>query len=217
MSTYTIRPTGKGFGVFSGRTWLGKPRIVADHERLFEAEMHALHCVTQDYHKQLDYHRLTNQTMTTEMMIPRTNEEHIYTALVLAGKRPFSTEDNDESNFAPRVRNPDDDRAYEGILEAHLGKPISMVVRTMFEERFMTWYGQNHPEWVDPRREREYDVGSMRRGRNRYNSAVAGAGVTMPPGLAKRFMKALRDKLNMFKNARPTEYESAGQASAGPG
>ena len=96
MTTYTIRPTSKGFGVFHGRTWLGRPKLVEEHDRLYSAEMHALHLVTQDYHKLLDYDRLSNQTMSTDMMKPRASEEHVYTALVLAGKRPPGGDTPDE-------------------------------------------------------------------------------------------------------------------------
>lgn len=206
MSTYTIKPVGNGFAVYGAeRTrFLRRPKEVARHERLFEAEMHALHLVTQDYHKELDYARVANQIMSTEMCVPRANEEHIYTALSLAGRRPPSAADHeDRSLVAPHMARKGDDQAHESILEAHLGKPISMTTRVMFEERYMTWYGQNNPDWVDPRREREYDVSTMRAGRNRYANVAQSAREVQikQAGVLSRIAKIIGHKVSLvFRN-----------------
>lgn len=195
MTTYHIRPNSKGFGVYKGRNWLGRPKLIEQHDRLFNAELHALNLVTQDYHKLLDYRRLTNQIMSTDMLEPRANEEHIYTALLLAGKRPVGGDGTfDEiSGFSPRATPKsvhEEAFKYDNILEAHLGKPISHIARVMFEERFMTWYGNHHPEWTDPRRERDYDVARDQLGANRYRNQiiVESEARRRDPGFMKRWM-----------------------------
>ena len=154
MTSYTIRPTATGFGIFKGRTMFGRPKQVANRERLYDAEMYTLSLVAQDYHRELDYTRLTHQTMSTDMMNPRTSEEHIYVALSLAGKKPPGADDQDE--FRPMLRDTEEFKKFDNILGTHLGFPISYIARMMFEERFMTWYGQQNPNWIDPRREREF-------------------------------------------------------------
>lgn len=203
MSTYTIRPTSKGFGVYGGRTWFGRPKLIEDHDRLYNAEQHALHLVTQDYHRLLDYHRLTNQTMSTDMMNPRVNEEHVYTALVLAGKKPASASgDEYQRGMKPALDGAD----YDKILESVLGKPISLTARVMFEERFMTWYGQQPANvgWVDPRREREYDVYRDALGRNRYRSSLAELVTETPAlrGVSESLLTKLRSAMrkSVFRN-----------------
>jgi hypothetical protein len=102
MSKYIIRPTRKGFGVYHGRTVFGRMKLVQEHERLWDAEQQTLHMVTQDHHRELDYRRVSNQVMSTNMMEPRNDEEHIYTALLPAGKKPANVDESEE--FAPRAR-----------------------------------------------------------------------------------------------------------------
>lgn len=199
MSTYLIRPNSRGFGIYLGRNWIGRPKLLQQHDRLFNAELATLHLVTQDYHKLLDYRRLTNQVMSTDMMEPRTSEEHVYTALLLAGKRPPGGDGSydDISGFSPRhaAKDPADYHKYDNILEHHLGSPISHVARVMFEERFMTWYGRHHPEWTDPRRERDYDIAAQQLGGNRYRTSEAAmsAGYGSPnPGTVKKWLASLK-------------------------
>lgn len=217
MTTYNIRPYGDGFGIFKGRTIFGRPKLIQKHERLFDAEMHTLHLVTQDYHRELDYVRLTHQVMSTDMMQPRANEEHVYTALLLAGKRPHSPNDDE----APRITRGEHDpefKKYDNILENHLGTPISLVARAMFEERFMTWYGQHHPEWVDPRREREYDVSRAMSGRNRYASQVGFGSAPVPKKkpLGMRMRQKLYDiRMRMFGPKKSDSNEAQAASSAG--
>lgn len=200
MKAYTIRPTRKGFGIYSGRTILGRMKLVEEHERLFDAEQHALHLVTKANHRLLDYQRMPHQTMSTEQLQPRTNEEHIYTALLLAGKKLRSADDMErEAEFAP-VEMPDAYK-YDNILEHHLGKPISHVARVMFEERYMTWYGQNHPEWVDPRRERNYDPVRARRGGNVYSSDNYAAKSPIEPSAVKRWLRSIASRASMIRHA----------------
>lgn len=175
MSKYIIRPTRNGFGIYNGRTLFGRMCKVAERERLWEAENAALYFATQDYHKQLDYRRVTTQVLSTDMMDPIASEEHIYTALVLAGKQPANALDEDDYR-SPIVKNSSVE--FDNILEPHLGKPVTHVARVLFEERFMTWYGQQpqNVDWIDPRREREYMPNQDRMGRNRYaHSTPTGA------------------------------------------
>lgn len=217
-TSYTIRPAGRGFGIYRGRTIFGRMREVAYHDRLWDAEQHCLSMVTQDYHKELDYRRITNQTMSTDMMLPRQDEEHLYTALLLAGKKPRDGDDmENEARFHPV-----DDlefRKYDNILEPHFGKPISHTTRVMFEERFLTWYGAHHPTWVDPRRERTYNPASDRYERNRYAGVASPTGGPPPPTAIKRWLASLGARVELIQRALfgPTpitkkEIEAASQA-----
>jgi hypothetical protein len=198
MKTFTIRPTRRGFGVYSGRTIFGRMQLIEEHERLHTAEMHALHLVTKANHRLLDYDRVTHQTMSTAMCQPRTNEEHIYTALVLAGKKPRDAEDMEhEARFAP-VEDPEY-KKYDNILENHLGKPIPHTSRVMFEERFLTWYGRENPTWTDPRRERDYNPAMDRYGGNRYASNSVSAPTN--PGAVKAWLKSIASRAAMIRHA----------------
>lgn len=198
MSKYVIRPTRNGFGIYNGRTIFGHMRKIAERERLWEAENAAVFFATQDYHKQLDYRRLTTQVVSTDMMDPIASEEHIYTALVLAGKKPVNAVDEDDYR-APIVKQSSEQ--FDNILEPHLGKPISYVARTLFEERFMTWYGQQpqNADWIDPRREREYIPNQDRMGRNRYSSPLAVGAVS--PGRIRGWLDSIGARATAIRRA----------------
>jgi len=199
MSKYTIRPTRKGFGVYSGRTIFGRMKMIAEHERLWDAEVHTLHLVTQDYHRLLDYQRVTNQVMSTDMMEPRREEEHVYTALMLAGKK-IPNADDTEDDYRRTEPKEDETTKYDHILEPVLGKPLTQTARVMFEERLMTWYGQQNPGWIDPRREREFMPAQSRMGRNRYGMMAAAAAPPPPPTI-KQWLNNLNARATLIRRA----------------
>ena len=180
MNTYRIeRVNGKFEVAMYTRRWFSERRTVVHIlERLDMAEEIFTGAIGEAYARKLDEDRYVPVSATIADCEPRTQEEHIYTAIVLANGKPPGRNEVISENI-------------HELAERMCDVRMSRIEKRLFLHRFMTWYARHNPDYEDPRLNSHNDYG------NDYRAGFAPI-VSPPAAPSQSMMRAMLNGLRSF-------------------